>query len=300
MSSCLGTIFDIQRYSVHDGPGIRTTVFLKGCPLKCLWCSNPESQSKNPEIMLDHSLCTRCSRCVEVCPYNATVKSGDEIRLLRDLCQGCSECVSACPNDARQLVGRQEEVENILKEVKKDGLFYKNSGGGVTLSGGEPMSQPEFTRTLLKRCKENGIHTVLDSSGYTKSENWDLVLEYVDMILFDLKQMEPEKHKEYTGVEKELILKSAKKVASLKVPMIIRIPLIPGYNDSQKNMEECARFAKEIGVDRIELLAFHRLCISKYNKLGKDWRLDGVSSPDNDLLERARENFTAHGLTCSY
>jgi pyruvate formate lyase activating enzyme len=237
---------------------------------------------------------------VEVCPYNATVKSGDEIRLLRDLCQGCSECVSACPNDARQLVGRQEEVENILKEVKKDGLFYKNSGGGVTLSGGEPMSQPEFTRTLLKRCKENGIHTVLDSSGYTKSENWDLVLEYVDMILFDLKQMEPEKHKEYTGVEKELILKSAKKVASLKVPMIIRIPLIPGYNDSQKNMEECARFAKEIGVDRIELLAFHRLCISKYNKLDKEWRLDGVPSPDKDLLKKARENFTAHGLTCSY
>jgi pyruvate formate lyase activating enzyme len=237
---------------------------------------------------------------VEVCPYNATVKSGDEIRLLRDLCQGCSECVSACPNDARQLVGRQEEVENILKEVKKDGLFYKNSGGGVTLSGGEPMSQPEFTRTLLKRCKENGIHTVLDSSGYTKSENWDLVLEYVDMILFDLKQMEPKKHKEYTGVEKELILKSAKKVASLKVPMIIRIPLIPGYNDSQKNMEECARFAKEIGVDRIELLAFHRLCISKYNKLDKEWRLDGVPSPDKDLLEKARENFTAHGLTCSY
>ncbi len=250
--------------------------------------------------MLDHSLCTRCGRCVEACPYNATVKSGDEIRLLRDLCQGCSECVSACPNDARQLVGRQEEVENILKEVKKDGLFYKNSGGGVTLSGGEPMSQPEFTRTLLKRCKENGIHTVLDSSGYTKSENWDMVLEYVDMILFDLKQMEPEKHKEYTGVERELILKSAKKVASLKVPMIIRIPLIPGYNDSQKNMEECARFAKEIGVDRIELLAFHRLCISKYNKLDKEWRLDGVPSPDKDLLEKARENFTALGLTCTY
>jgi pyruvate formate lyase activating enzyme len=300
MSSCLGTIFDIQRYSVHDGPGIRTTVFLKGCPLNCLWCSNPESQSKNPEIMLDHSLCTRCGRCVEVCPYNATVKSGDEIRLLRDLCQGCSECVSACPNDARQLVGRQEEVETILKEVKNDGLFYKNSGGRVTLSGGEPMSQPEFTRALLKRCKENGIHTVLDSSGYTNLENWDLVLEYVDMILFDLKQMEPEKHKEYTGVERELILKSAKKVASLKVPMIIRIPLIPGYNDSQKNMEECARFAKEIGVDRIELLAFHRLCSSKYNKLDKEWRLDGVPSPDKGLLEKARVNFTAHGLTCSY
>lgn len=275
-------------------------MFLKGCPLKCLWCSNPESQNKNPEIMFDRSLCTRCGRCVEVCPHNATVKSGDEIELLRDLCQGCAECVSACPNDARKLVGRKEGVEDVLKEVKKDGLFYKNSGGGVTLSGGEPMSQPDFTRDLFKRCKENGINTVLDTSGYARSKDWDQVLEYVDMTHFDLKHMEPEKHKEYTGVENEMILKSAEKVASLKVPMIIRIPLIPGYNDSQKNMEDCAHFAKEIGVGRIELLAFHRLCINKYYKLGKGWRLDGVSSPDNDLLERARGNFTAQGLTCTY
>lgn len=300
MNTNLGTIFDIQRYSIHDGPGIRTTVFLKGCPLQCLWCSNPESQNKNPEIMFNRSLCTRCGRCVEVCPHNATVRSGEEIKFLRELCQVCAECVSACPNDARQLVGRQEGVEEILEEIKKDRLFYKNSAGGVTLSGGEPMSQPDFVSALLKRCKDSGIHTVLDTSGYTQLENWDRVVENVDMVLFDLKQMEAEKHKEYTGVSNELILASARRLASLGVPMIIRIPLIPGYNDATKNMEECAHFAQEIGINRIELLPFHCLCISKYNKLDKEWKLNGVSSPPKAFLEKSRDIFNSHGLTCTF
>jgi pyruvate formate lyase activating enzyme len=168
---------------------------------------------------------------LEACPYNAIERCDDKIKLVRNLCQGCGECVSACPNEARQLVGRQEDVEAVLKEVEKDGLFYKNSGGGVTLSGGEPMSQPDFVHSLLKKCKENRIHTVLDTCGYTQLENWDRVLEYVDMILFDLKQMNTAKHKEYTGVPNELILSSAKKLSSLGIPMVIRIPFIPGYTD---------------------------------------------------------------------
>ena len=300
MNTHSGTIFDIQRYSIHDGPGIRTTVFLKGCPLKCLWCSNPESQSKNPEIMFDHSRCTQCGRCVEVCSHKATVRSDGKIKLLREFCQSCAECVSACPNEARQLVGKQTEVEEVLKEVEKDRLFYTNSGGGVTLSGGEPMSQPDFVRALLKRCKDKGIHTVLDTSGYTQLETWDRVLEYLDMILFDLKQMEPAKHKEYTGVSNELILSSARKLASLGVSMIIRIPLIPGYTDSHKNMEECAHFAQEIGINRIELLPFHRLCISKYSKLDKEWRFNGVSPPPKAFLEKVRDNFNSQGLNCTF
>ena len=300
MNTHSGTIFDIQRYSIHDGPGIRTTVFLKGCPLQCVWCSNPESQSKNPEIMLERSRCTQCGRCVEVCPHKATVRFDGEIKLLRELCQRCAECVSACPNDARQIVGREEKVENVLKEVEKDRLFYNNSGGGVTLSGGEPMSQPDFVRALLKMCKDKGIHTVLDTSGYTQLGNWDRVLEYLDMILFDLKQMDPAKHKEYTGVSNELILSSARKLASLGVSMIIRIPLIPGYTDSHKNMEKCAHFAQEIGVNRIELLPFHRLCISKYSKLDKEWRFSGVSPPPKAFLEKVRDDFNSQGLNCTF
>lgn len=300
MNTCLGTIFDIQRYSIHDGPGIRTTVFLKGCPLKCLWCSNPESQSNHPEIMLDHSRCTHCGRCLEVCPHKAIKRWNEEIKFLRNICQGCGKCVPVCPSKARQLVGRQEEVEAVFKEVEKDGLFYKNSGGGVTLSGGEPMSQPDFVRALFKKCKENGIHTVLDTSGYTQLENWDQVLDYVDMILFDLKQMETAKHKEYTGVGNKLILASAKKLASSGIPIIIRIPLIPGYTDSRKNMEGCAHFVKEIGVNRIELLPFHCLCISKYNRLDKEWKLNGVSPPSKAFMEKARDIFNHSDLTCTF
>ena len=300
MNASLGTIFDIQRYSIHDGPGIRTTVFLKGCPLKCLWCSNPESQINRPEIMHDTSRCTHCGRCLEACPYNAIERCDDKIKLVRNLCQGCGECVSACPNEARQLVGRQEDVEAVLKEVEKDGLFYKNSGGGVTLSGGEPMSQPDFVHSLLKKCKENRIHTVLDTCGYTQLENWDRVLEYVDIILFDLKQMNTAKHKEYTGVPNELILSSAKKLSSLGIPMVIRIPFIPGYTDSHKNMEDSACFAKEIGISRIELLPFHSLCINKYNKLDKEWKLNGISPPSEEFLEKARDRFNAQGLNCTF
>ena len=295
-----GTIFDIQRYSIHDGPGIRTTVFLKGCPLRCLWCSNPESQNQHPEIMLDRSLCGRCGTCVEVCPQGAAVEQGTGIVLLRERCRGCGRCVAGCPQGARRLVGNQMTVEEIVEEVEKDRLFYKNSGGGITLSGGEPMHQPDFTRALLMRCKEKGLHTVLDTSGYAQLKDWDSVLEYADLVLFDLKQMNPVQHQEYTGVSTELILKSAREIASQKIPMIIRIPLVPGYNDMRVNIEGCAHFAQEIHVDRVELLPFHKLCMSKYTKLNKEWKLFSLASPSQELLEEVRTIFSTYGLTCTY
>jgi len=300
MKTLRGTIFDIQHYSIHDGPGIRTTVFLKGCPLSCLWCSNPESQRSRPEIMFDASRCTHCGRCVEVCPHNASVKHENTIGISRERCQGCGTCVGHCPNEARQLVGRKIAVEEILEEVVQDRPFYENSGGGVTLSGGEPMSQPDFTRALLKRCKEKGMHTVLDTSGYVQVDLWDRVLEYLDMILFDLKQMDTRKHKAYTGVSNELIFASAQKLASRKIPMVIRIPLIPGYNDTDQNGAACARFARELGITTIELLPFHRLCSNKYTKLQKEWKLDAVVSPSQERLEELQAIFTSQGLTCTF
>ena len=300
MENLQGVIFDIQHYSIHDGPGIRTTVFLKGCPLRCLWCSNPESQSDRPEIMFDPSRCTRCGRCVEVCPHNVSVKQENEIRILRELCQGCATCIESCPVEARRIAGSIREVKEVLQEVVKDRLFYENSGGGVTLSGGEPMSQPDFTGALLKQCKDKGIHTVLDTSGYVQAELWDRVLDYVDMVLYDLKQMDPQKHKEYTGVSNQLILANARKLASLKIPMVIRIPLIPGYNDTDENSESCARFIKELGITNVELLPFHKLCVSKYAKLQKEWKLNKVTPPAQERLEELQEIFTGQGLTCTF
>lgn len=249
---------------------------------------------------MDVSRCTNCGRCLDACPNQAIEKRDDRIHLIRHLCQGCGACVPVCPNEARQLVGRQTEIEAVFKEVEKDRLFYKNSGGGVTLSGGEPMSQPDFVQSLLKICKENGIHTVLDSCGYTPLSIWDRVLDYVDMILFDLKQLDTAKHESYTGVSNERILASAKKLSSLGIPMVIRIPFIPGYTDSHKNMEDTAWFAKEIGVHRIELLPFHSLCINKYHKLDKEWKLNGISPPTKSSLEEARDRFHAHGQNCTF
>jgi pyruvate formate lyase activating enzyme len=250
--------------------------------------------------MFDVFRCTRCGRCIEVCPHNASVKQENEIGISRELCQGCGACVAQCPSEARQLVGRTVGVEEVLEEVVQDRLFYENSGGGVTLSGGEPMSQPDFTRALLKRCKEKSIHTVLDTSGYVQAELWDQVLEFVDMIVFDLKQTDPHKHNAYTGVSNELILASARKLASQKIPMVIRIPLIPGYNDTDKNSEECARFVRELGITTVELLPFHRLCSNKYSKLQKEWKLGEVASLSPARLEELQKIFTAQGLTCTF
>jgi pyruvate formate lyase activating enzyme len=250
--------------------------------------------------MFDASRCIPCGRCVEVCPHNASVIQEDEIGILRELCQGCATCIESCPSEARQMAGSIREVKEVLQEVEKDRLFYENSRGGVTLSGGEPMRQPEFTGALLKQCKDKGIHTVLDTSGYVQTELWDLVLENVDMILYDLKHMDSQKHKQFTGVSNELILANVRKLASLKIPMIIRIPLIPGYNDTDENFESCARFIKELEVTNVEFLPFHKLCVGKYDKLQKVWKLKKVISPAQERLEELQGIFSAHGLTCTF
>lgn len=298
-----GLIFNIQRYSVHDGPGARTTVFFKGCPLRCLWCSNPESQKICPEIAYNSSKCIKCYRCVDACPNKAIyVKNKEDfITINRKLCNNCRGywCIEECYQGALELIGRYITVEDLLKEVKKDSLLYRNSGGGVTLSGGEPTSQPDFILHWIKRCRESGIHTVLDTCGYADWETMKKIIKNVNLVFYDIKHMDPVMHKKLTGVSNSEILKNAKLISEEQVPIVIRIPLIPGYNDSKENLEKTADFIKKVGVKEVNLLPYHRLGIEKYKKLNKIYKLNEVLPPTDEYLQNIKEFFNSQGLLCS-
>ena len=262
-----GFIFDIHRYSIHDGPGIRTTVFLKGCPLKCFWCQNPESQEIKPQILLNKSKCSSCGQCVIVCPTGASSLSEESSIIVRTKCIGCGKCTEVCLNQARSLTGKRLTVNEILKEVLKDRKFYDNSGGGITLSGGDPIAQPEFALAILRNSKELGLHTTLDTCGYSPWSTFQRLLKYIDLVLYDIKSINPEKHYKATGKSNDLILDNAKKIAKSK-SMRIRVPLIPGFNDSPEDIRAIAHFVKsELGSIEIELLAYNKLGEGKYDRI---------------------------------
>ncbi len=292
-----GQIFDIQRYSVNDGPGIRTIVFLKGCPLRCLWCCNPESQKPLPQLFYFGSLCTRCYRCVNVCPTGATSKAADgSIIIDRQLCQVCGKCVAECPSEARVITGKTMTVEEVLEVVKKDAIFYRNSDGGVTLSGGEPTSQPEFSKELLRRCQESGLDTAIETSGYVDWQKLKEILEYVDLVLFDIKHMDSSNHRQLTGVGNELILANAARIAGEGKPLIIRVPLIPGCNDSEENIEALIAFMKKLRLSRVDLLPYHRLGVGKYERLGMEYDLKELESYKEERSEVIKKRLEAKGL----
>ena len=266
-----GVIFNIQRYSIHDGPGIRTTVFLKGCPLRCFWCQNPESQALKPEAFLDKGRCTGCGKCIAVCPTGATHLSEGSSAIERNACTGCGKCVEICPNEARRLVGRNVTVDEVIRHVLRDVKFYENSGGGVTLSGGEPTAQPDFALSILKKCKEAGLHTVLDTCGFGSWTILKKLLDHTDLVLFDIKHMDPRKHQEATGKDNRLILGNAKRIVDHK-PVRIRVPLIPGFNDAPEEVRAIVAFVKkEFNSVPIDLLPYNRLGESKYDLLERDY-----------------------------
>lgn len=301
MTEKLGIIFNMQRFSIHDGPGIRTIVFMKGCPMRCLWCDNPESQETSPQLGFIEQRCkadTCTKECLGACSFGAiTISAEGKVMTNRVLCQDCGKCSQICYYEARKIVGRFMTVEEVLHEVLKDTSFYRDSGGGVTLSGGEPTMQHEFTCELLKRCKEKALNTAIETCGYTEWEHLQEIIRYVDLVFYDIKHMDPVKHEKFTGVSNKLILENAKKILSFKEKSaVIRIPLIPGYNDSEENIEETARFVSRSGGEMIELLPYHELGVHKYVQYGLRYRIKDVQSPESEQVERLKEIIKSYGL----
>ena len=299
MENNTGIVFNIQRYSIDDGPGVRTTVFLKGCPLTCLWCSNPESQCGLPEVTYRYTSCKSCGTCVKACPVGAVTLSEDGVHIDREKCTVCGACVTNCVPQALQISGKAMTVDEVFKVVKKDADYYEASGGGVTASGGEILAQADFVAALFKKSKEAGYHTNADTSGYGDPAALDKILEYADLVFFDLKHMDPVRHKEYCGQSNALILSNLKRVAEKGVPVVIRVPLIPGYNDSEENLRALAQAVADIVKDApVNLLPYHRYGANKYRMLDMTYRLEDVPALTQDELDRAREIIESYGLKC--
>lgn len=293
-----GVITELKRFATHDGPGIRTTVFLKGCPLRCVWCSNPETFEMRPQLYFKPQMCNGCARCLDACPKRALSIEGGKLRVDRfscDLCGGAMQCVDRCYYGALERVGRVIEAKDVVDAVWRDHQFYATSGGGVTLSGGEPLHQPEFAEEILKLSKELGIHTALDTSAYAKPDIVERILEYVDLVLLSIKHMDPVKHKEYTGVSNEVILTNAKNMARKRL-VRISLPLIPDHNDSEDNLRRTAEFAKSIGVNHIDIEPLHKLGEHKYHFLGLKSPYTNLRSPTNEEVLAARRLLEEYGL----
>ncbi len=296
MENSQGVIFNIQKFSLNDGPGIRTVVFLKGCPLSCKWCSNPESQLAKVQILWDSRNCLHCGHCAEICPAQAIIYKEDRIRSDVRRCTGCLRCVNECPGKALKAEGETKTVQEIIDVVMQDLPFYEESGGGVTLSGGEMLAQPAFACALYKAFKENGLDTCCETTGFTTPEIFREVIGNIDHILFDVKHYDSEKHKEGTGVGNETILANLKYAIEAGKDILPRIPVIPGFNDSLKDAAGLAECLKDCGAKRCQLLPFHQFGENKYEQLGKEYAYKNVNAYHREDLEDYRRIFTEHGI----
>lgn len=294
-----GLVADIQHYSLQDGPGIRTTVFMKGCPLRCLWCHNPEMLNPIKEVWYNERICTLCGRCIEACPTKAIKGYKAERVIDRTAClagTGCRKCVEVCPTAALDIVGKKIKVEDAVKEVQEDAAFYRRSGGGTCISGGEPLMQADFAVEFLKRCQDHFIDTAIETCAHA---GWDLLSKaahYADLILIDIKHMNSVKHKEGTGVSNEIILENIARLAKMGKKIRVRLPLIPGFNDSEENLRETAEFMVANNLKYIDLLPFHSTGGYKYDKLGQEYKYYATREPSAEEMAKHMELFKSYGI----
>lgn len=293
-----GRIFDIKRYSIHDGPGIRTTVFLKGCALNCLWCHNPESVDPGPELMHWPARCKRCHACIKACPTGAlTADDEGAILIDRAKCDLCGRCAEACLYDAMQIVGREVTVDEVVAEVERDRVFFEQSGGGVTLSGGDPLVQPAFAEALLEACRSRGIPTALDTAGMAANGALERLARHADLVLFDLKHMDPDKHKALTGVPNAAILENLKSLVAAGREVWVRIPLVPGVNDDDDNIRRTIALLRSLGgIRRVGLLPYHAGGLDKARRIGKESRFRKFESPSDERLAAIEAAFREAGF----
>ncbi len=294
----LPRVINIQKYSIHDGDGIRTTIFFKGCPLSCLWCHNPESQNYREELMYNAEKCIGCMACMNICHKRAISKEENHVVTDISQCDLCKGCIDYCVNNAREIVGKEYTVAQLIKEVEKDKMFYEESSGGITLSGGEVMTQNmDYIEELLRKLKKKGYNIAIDTCGQAPYENYERVLNYVDTFLYDIKLMDNEKHIKYVGKSNEVIIDNLKKLSEAGANINIRIPLLEGINADDESIEEIINFLKEnVSVQKINLLPYHNTGKSKYERLQKVYEGIDFKAPSDDRLEEIKKKFENAGF----
>jgi pyruvate formate lyase activating enzyme len=292
-----GSVFDIRRFAIHDGPGIRTTVFLKGCPLHCAWCHNPEGLAAEPEPVLRSGRCLRCGACVDACGHGAVAWQEESPVTDRQLCVRCGNCVDACPTGAREIAGRTLTVDEVLAEVERDRPFYLESQGGMTVSGGEPLHQPEFLLALMSEARARGLHTALDTSGYGPWAALDHVRPFVDLFLYDLKLVDDARHRRYTGVSNASILANLRALSAAGHRIVLRMPVLTGVNDDDDNVRAAAVLAAGLeGLERVALLPYHPLGADKYPRVGRS-EAPAFRTPTPARLQEIAAILRGYGLT---
>jgi pyruvate formate lyase activating enzyme len=292
-----GVVFDIRKYSIHDGPGIRTTVFFKGCPLNCWWCHNPESQSQATELIFRDNRCIRCGACLAACAHGAISWDADGPVTDRTKCALCGSCVTTCYSGARELVGQEMTVARVMADIERDIAFYDESGGGVTISGGEPLLQQDFLLALLRVCKEKEIHTAVDTCGFAMWETIERIRQHVDLFLYDLKLMDDARHRQFTGVSNKSILRNLLALSQLGHSIMLRVPIIPGINDDDEALRQIGTFAAALPrLDGVDILPYHHIGADKYLRLGKTYKLSETQPPSAERIDEIAQILNEFGL----